>query len=364
MHSEKRQRLAAIFVVLVLATAIARGQQSPVSTPPPLVFPPLEAYLEALRVQAGIPGMSAAVIQDGEVAWERGFGFQNVASRQRATPDTPYLIGDLSGTLSAVLLLQCVDQHRMRLDESLRRYGVSTLEPGVTLRQVLSHTSGEAGDTFKYSPEKYAELTTAVEWCVPQPYRKTISHRILNFLAMRDSVPGTDLVEPESAVPEGLYDSAELERYQHVLERIALPYRVDSKLRAIRTEVPVDGINAATGLVSTVRDLARFDAAIDSALLLNDETLAAAWTPVAPAGRPPLPMGLGWFVQNYHGERIVWHFGIIPNAYSSLIVKVPARRLTFVLLANSDGLSAPFPLAAGDVTRSLFASLFLKVAGV
>ncbi|HYT75394.1 MAG TPA: hypothetical protein VEL79_11635, partial [Vicinamibacterales bacterium] len=60
-------------------------------------------------------------------------------------------------------------------------------------------------------------------------------------------------------------------------------------------------------------------------------------------------------------ERLVWHFGYVPNAYSSLMLKVPDRNLTFILLANSDGLSAPYQLSAGDVTRSLFATVFLKL---
>jgi hypothetical protein len=72
-------------------------------------------------------------------------------------------------------------------------------------------------------------------------------------------------------------------------------------------------------------------------------------------------MGLGWFVQYYKGERVVWHFGNVPNAYSSLIVKLPTRKMTFILLANSDGLTAPYDLAQGDVTKSLFAALFLKL---
>ena len=72
-------------------------------------------------------------------------------------------------------------------------------------------------------------------------------------------------------------------------------------------------------------------------------------------------MGLGWFVQYFRGERVVWHFGYVPNAYSSLILKLPDRKLTFILLANSDGLSAPFQLQAGDVTRSVFAALFLRL---
>jgi len=57
---------------------------------------------------------------------------------------------------------------------------------------------------------------------------------------------------------------------------------------------------------------------------------------------------------------VVWHFGVVKDAWSSLIVKVPSRDLTFILLANSDGLSAPFALENGDITTSVFARLFLK----
>ena len=127
------------------------------------------------------------------------------------------------------------------------------------------------------------------------------------------------------------------------------------------TELLPEGINAAGGLVSTIRDLARLDAAIDSNLLLREETRLAAWSPVAVSQAMPAPTGLGWFVQTYRNDQVVWHFGLIPNAYSSLIIKLPARRLTFILLANSDGLSAPFQLDNGDVTKSLFATLFLRL---
>ena len=66
-------------------------------------------------------------------------------------------------------------------------------------------------------------------------------------------------------------------------------------------------------------------------------------------------------MQYYNGEKLVWHFGNVPDAYSSLILKVPSRRLTLILLANSDGLSAPFSLHQGDVTSSLFARTFLRL---
>jgi len=72
-------------------------------------------------------------------------------------------------------------------------------------------------------------------------------------------------------------------------------------------------------------------------------------------------MGLGWFVQSHRGQRVVWHFGSVVNAYSSLLLKLPDQKITFILLANSDGLSATFQLPAGNVTKSLFATLFLRL---
>lgn len=352
----------AALVIATLAIAPAAGQQPTIFTPGGSL-PVLDSYLEALRLQAGIPGMSAAVVQDGDVIWEKGYGFQNTATRERATPDTPYLVGDLSATLAATLLLQCVEQRRLGLDDPLQRFGVTGPEPDATLRDLLTHaTPGGGRDSFLYSPDRYAHLTGLMEWCAPQPYRKSVSHRILNRLVMRDSVPGTDLADPALTLPEGLYQDEEIARYRSQLQRLAVPYKVTGRTRADRTELPPAAMTAAGGLVSTVRDLAKFNKSLDDFTLLQPETIAASWNPALDRSGQPTPMGLGWFVQFYRGERVVWHFGHVPNAYSSLILKLPAKNLTFILLANSEGLSAPFQLPAGDVTRSVFATLFLKLS--
>ena len=94
---------------------------------------------------------------------------------------------------------------------------------------------------------------------------------------MRDSVPGLDLAD-RTALTEPLFADEILERYHRVLERIAVPYKVDKRGRATRTDVPVEGINAAGGLVTTVRDFARYDAALDEAVLLSEDTLGVAWS--------------------------------------------------------------------------------------
>ena len=350
-------------VALLVAAVLAAGLRTSAQlVPPTATFPLLESYLESMRTQAGIPGMSAAVVRDEQIVWEKGFGFQNLESRLRATPDTPYLVGDMTEMLAAVLLLQCVEQRRLDLDAPVRRYDLSQPEPDATPRGLLSHTTPpNAPVPFFYSPERYANLTSLVEWCVPQPFRKSVAHRVLRYLAMRDSVPGPDLANRDLELPEGLFEAADLERYRTTLDRMAAPYKVDAKNRAERTEWPRMTISASNGLVSTVRDLAQLDKALDGDGLLLEETREMAWTPAVDRSGRLLPTGLGWFVQTYRNERLVWHFGYVPNAYSSLIVKVPSRQLTFILLANSDGLSAQFDLASGDVTRSPYALLFLRL---
>jgi len=361
-----RIRLAALAVLVALAVPAAgtrvvlRAEQDPRSAL--LTSPVLEHYLEALRQQAGIPGLSALVVQDGQIVWEHGFGFQNVESRIPATPDTPYHVGGLSQSVAAVLLLQCVEQRRLGLDEPVRQYGLTLPEEGATLRHLLSHSSaGTPGASYKFAPDRYAQLGTVMEWCaLSQPYRKSVAHRVLERMAMKDSAPGADLQDP-SVVPEGLFEPVALERYARILERVAVPYKSEGRGRPVRTSVAAEGLTAASGLVSTVRDLAQFDLAIDSVPLLHEETLAAAWSPRTAADGTSMPTGLGWFVQGYRDEPVVWQYGHIPNAYSSMIIKLPARRVTLILLANSDGLVAPFDLASGDVTRSIFATLFLRV---
>jgi CubicO group peptidase (beta-lactamase class C family) len=353
-----RPFLASVGLAIVLLATQLSGQQPPVFTPFGAI-PVLDAYLESLRQQMAIPGMTAAVVRDGSIIWERGYGFQNVSARIRATPDTPYPVADISGTLAATMLLECAEQRRVELDQPARRYGVELPEPGATLREILSHTSAQGEEPFAYSPERYMLLTTAVERCASEPYRKSVA-KLFDQTAMRDSVPGSELWNSDAVLRDGEFDADDVERYRRVLDRMALPYKIDSRGRAERTELLPFPINAAGGIVTTVRDLARLDAALDSATLLRQETLDAAWNPVFRRG-VVVPMGLGWFVQNHRGERVVWHFGLITNAYSSLIVKLPERKLTFILLANSDRLSSPFQLQAGDVTRSLFATLFLKL---
>lgn len=361
-----RRLAGAVAMAVALAVVGVAGQQR--AAQPSLIAPPggtlslFEAYLDALRQQAGIPGMSGIVLRDGAVVWEKGFGYQDAGAHIAATPDTPYLVGDLSEAVASVLLLQCVEQRRFGLDDPFSTFGLTAPDPTATARQLLSHASNDPSTNgFLFSPARFDGLTPLMEWCAPQPYRKSVAHRILDRLAMTDSVPGTDLLNPDLQLPDGLFAQDDIDRYRGQLAKLAVPYKSNNG-HTDRADVPLLPMTASTGLVSTVRDLSQFDKAIDSHLLLLDDTLQMAWTPgITPSGAP-MPTGLGWFVQYFRGEKVVWQFGYVPNAYSALWLKIPGRNLTLILLANSDGLSAPFNLAQGDVTRSVFATLFLRVA--
>jgi CubicO group peptidase (beta-lactamase class C family) len=337
-------------ITVIVLLAVVSAQQG--TRAQSLAFGLFERYLEPLRVQAGIPGLAAAIIQDHRIVWEGAFGFANLERAIRVQTDTPFAIVDLSQTFGATVLMQRIERGDLQLEDRMNRWTTLLPDPGTTVQNVLTHTTT---GSYEYNPDRFSSLTPVIEYYTREAYRITVARDIFKHLAMTDSVPGLDLAQPSAAVRD-LFDADDLERYQAVLARMAVPYRVDSRGRATRTEFSSRPIDAATGIVTTVRDLWRFDIALDEGLLLDRAVLNF----MQGGAVPGTPTGHGWFVQSYNNERLVWHFGSAPGAYSSLILKVPGRSLTLILLANSDGLSEPFALRQGDVTASLFAKLFLR----
>ena len=340
----------------VLAFAIGIAPDASAQTPT-LTLSLFERYLDTLRVQAGIPGMSAAVVQNGVVVWERGLGRQDVAGNVAATPDTPYAIGGMSQALTSTLLLRkCIDQSYVSTLDPVQRWFAAFAEPDTLIGHLLAHAAPGGG--YKYDLGRFASLTPVIESCTSTTLPDLLTSDLFEPLAMFSSIPGAALIAP-TPDDRNVFSPEQLARFGDVLRRTAVPYRVVNG-RATRSDVAAAPITMSTGIVTTVRDLARFDLALRDDILLAPATRLAAWTNVS-VGGVPLPTGLGWFVQNVDGEAVVWSFGGIKDAWSSLILKLPNRDVTFILLANSDGLSAPFALENGDVTTSAFAKLFLKL---
>ena len=232
-------------------------------------------YAEALRRVHHVPGISAAIIRDGRTLWSTGLGFQDVEARVAATPDTLYDVASLTKTFTSTLLLQCVERGTLSLDERMSQYTTAIPEAEATVRHVLSHTSqAPAGTVYRYDGNRFAALTAVVSACHRRPFRQALAAEILDRAAMTSSVPGHDLEQP-TLILTTFFDPPALSRYSAAITRLATPYatRGDS---FSRTEFPPREISASAGLLSSVADLARYDAAIDMNLFISAASQSAA----------------------------------------------------------------------------------------
>lgn len=332
----------------------------------------LAATFDSLRRAAHIPGLSVAVVVDGTVVLERGFGYADAEARRPADAGTPYDIASVTKPLSAVVALRLVERGQLDLDRPMASYAGFTEfcaatraeggiffgdyacadspgAPALTLRHVLSMTmNGTPGTRFLYNPPAYS-------WA-SRP------------MAEVTGVAFSSLVDDLLFRPAGMSQSARIHRRlplrADLAEALAVPYRLDSTVvppRLVRsTPPPPQGDGAAGGIVSTVSDLARFDVALDGGRLLPDSLRALMWRPTQTPTGASTPYGLGWYVDDVRGRRVVWHTGLWEGRYSALYLKVPAERLTLILLANSDGLSWPTPFDRADIQGSAFARAFLS----
>jgi CubicO group peptidase (beta-lactamase class C family) len=349
-----RRIVAATAAVLLVSSVPARGQD--------FVYEVFGAYLESLREQAGIPGMAAVIVDANGIVWEGAYGRQDLARGIATRTDTPFPANGLTQIVTAAMALRCAEERRLDLDARIGSFRVDTVEPDATIRQLLTHTSGNRESlAYTYRPDRLAPLWPILRTCTVDSYREAFSNLLAQF-AMFDSVPGANIVSVV-APAEGVPAISDVERYKAVLQRQAMPYTVDDRGRATQSAYPESGasLTPSSGLVTTVLDLAKFDLALRQGLLVTSDTLFQAWSAPGSVNGLALPHGVGWFVQDYRGEKVVWQFGMAENASSCLMITLPARGLTLVMMANSDGLVRLYSPTSGDVSLSPFARLFLNL---
>jgi CubicO group peptidase (beta-lactamase class C family) len=214
----------------------------------------------------------------------------------------------------------------------------------IEVKHHLTHTAqGEPGAAYRYNGFLFGFLSPMAEAVSGENYANLLVETIIRPLNMTRTVPSiNDTIR------------------QQVLADRAKYYKMGFGGDFVRSSYPAK-LSSSAGMISTVRDLAKFDIAMDRNLIVSQETKAAMFSPTIANSGNPLPYGLGWFVQYHNDVKLVWHYGHAPKAYSSLFLKVPEKSLTLILLANSDGASAPFHLGAGNVLRSPFAAVFLNL---
>lgn len=345
-----RWHLVVLLLVLVMTGCGQAATPSPTSEGQLLAR--FEAELEDLRQELKIPGMSAAIVQDQDLVWAKGFGYADLENGAEATPNTPYHLASLTKPFAAIVVMQLVEEGILSLDDPISKYGVNINGPGVIrVKHLLSMTSeGNPGERYNYSGNRYFLLSQVIQEATGQSFQEHLNERILVPLNMTSTVPS----DAGTAGLEGY--SWDLDQ---VYGKLATPYALDKNYEIVKGQYP-QHFSAAAGLISTVVDMAKFDAAIDQDLLVSRETKEQMWAPTISTKGAELPYGLGWHTQRYRSTKLIWHWGHWAPSVSSLILKVPDEGITFVVLANTNNLSAPFDLRQADVLRSPLALAFYK----
>ena len=150
------------------------------------------------------------------------------------------------------------------------------------------------------------------------------------------------------------------ESKRSVLDKIAIPYKIDTLGNFERVDFPDPDLNAGAGLVFSAYDLLLFDKALNNNQIISKESKEKMLKPFEMMDKSISPYGYGWFIQKYKSYTLAWHYGLQPSAYSGLYLKVLEKDLTFVILANSENLSEPFDLGKGNILNSKFAMAFLN----
>src|SRR5687768_6083369 len=449
----------------------------------------LETLLESLRQELKIPAYSAAIVKDQKVIWAKGFGYADVENKTPATEHTAYHLASLTKTFASTILMQLVQDGKIKLDDPVSKYGINLESEGVIrVRHLFSHTSeGNPGEQYRYNGNRFAELDKVVQRATGTSFSELLIATILDPLGMNATAPNvprivstkspsaagaaaeadvktavldivtgfnsgsvdqierrlapqhnrfqgeggfltsfidaTELrsafqggfklnfevhnleaavlgdsaiatffmsgtITPPNATPrtEGPWRSSFVfnkqdgiwklvhshqsamnravitdkhqQRYDTVVKTLAQPYALDRQFNFTKISYP-QGFSTSAGLMSTVLDMAKYDIAIDQNKFLRKETQQLAFTPSNSTKGEDLPYGLGWFITNYKGTKLLWHYGYW-TGNSSFILKVPERSMTFIIMANSDNLSRPTDLGSGDALSSPVGMAFLK----
>src|SRR5258705_960979 len=244
--------------LLLLTVTLSLSAGAFVHAADDFVFARFSDYLDALRTQARIPGLAAAIVGPTDVSWEGFFGLADVDRNVAVRFDTPFQLDGTTQVVAASLAVRCAQDGWLSLDDPVRKFEPSGPDAAATLRQLLTHTTaGANGLTFSYHPERLAPVAAAIPNCTDSTDRIGMSKLLWDALTMIDSVPGSDVVQ--LTAPAERFTAPVLQHYAAVLSRLATPYTIDSRGRATASSYVASTLTPASGLSSTILDLEPVD---------------------------------------------------------------------------------------------------------
>jgi len=323
-------------------------------------FALIDAWLSAQRQYDGVPGLSAAVVQEGQTRWSAGFGFADLERQAPARADTIYGICSISKLFTGIAVMQLRDAGKLRLDETLNEllpwFDLEQAwadSPPITLRSVLTHSAGLPresdfpywmGPDFRF-PTRQEMIGKLADQATLYPAERYFQYSNLGLtlageiVRERSGQDYDDYVREHILAPLGLSDTDTGFPTDARQSRIATGYGFPGRSQAVRAMPRYDAraITPAAGFASTALDLAAFGAwqlhalAGESDRVLNGNTLREMQRVQWMDWDWSIARGLAFGVYRIGDRTLSGHAGDCPGFNTRLFVDPEAGAAVSVL---------------------------------
>lgn len=331
-------------------------------------FPAIEKQIQSEMQAQGLPGLVFGIVVDGELAYAKGFGVTDVASKRTPDADTVYRIGSISKSFTALALLSLRDDGALQLDDPLAKWipeAARLVYPSrdarpITLRQLTNHTSGlprMGSFEFETAPSEDTVVTSLAKTSLESTPGTRWNYSNLGFgllgivVAHAAKAPFHDVVASRLWKPLGMtatvWDQADVPAGKLAPAFTPGPNGPAPKPALAR----LGAVDGAGGIYSSVRDMAKYVAFqlaaypprnADDTGPIKRATLREAHSTGVAAGLRPGPAfaastyGFGWAkMQSCRFDDVVGHNGAI-DSYHTNITFSPSRGIGMIVMTNFD----------------------------
>ena len=316
----------------------------------------IEKAVSAFMTANSVPGISVAVVQNGQPVWSTGFGMADLEDSAPATSSTLYRLGSISKPITAVAILQLHERGKLDLDAPVQKYCPTfpQKDSPITSRQLLAHLGGirhynkdGKGDVPDDSARHFATMEESLQLFASDPlvgkpgtqfHYSTYGYTLLGCV-----LEGASSQKYVDFVRENVFRTAAMEHTQADDFFAIVPHRTRwyhrDKTGAVRNAGVLDSSYKIPGggLISSADDMANFEAAILAGKLLKPATQEMMLTRQHTADGRLTAYALGWGVTDKLGIHTVGHDGN-QQGTSTAILLAPQKSAAVVVLANMDQL--------------------------
>jgi len=355
-------------VCLVGARASAQASAAPAQAAPPYAEARANADKIGNELMArGIPGLALAVAVNGRLVYAQGFGYADLEERVPAWPTTKFRIGSISKPLTAVALMQLVEQGRVDLDAPVQRYVPSfpDKDAKITPRLLAGHLAGirhYKGDEFliaKHYDSVLEGLKLFKDDPLIAPPGTKFSYSSYGFNLLSAAIQGASgedfvsYMQQHVFTPLGLVDTL-ADQNRPIVEQRSRFYSRE-KDGTLNNAPYVDNSYkwAGGGFLSTAEDLVRFGSALLKPGFLQADSLRLLFTSQRTNAGQETGYGMGWFVhKSQSGQRLYEHAGGSVGGSSQLIL-YPDTGVVVALVTNLG--DAPWKIEDVEAVGEAFA---------